>query len=53
MKGFLLNLALSYKRKGNIQGAIREYETALDLAPDFKEAEYNLKMLYKKRGVRR
>jgi len=40
------NLALSYRKKGDINAAIREYETALELAPDFKEAKYNLETLY-------
>ena len=40
------NLALSYRRKGDIQEAIREYDTALALSPDFNEAYDNLNVLY-------
>ena len=40
------NLAVSHRKRGDIEEAIREYEIVLAIAPDFEEANHNMRLLY-------
>ena len=44
------NLALQFKREGNVVGAIGECETAVNLRPDYAAAHFTLGNLYRAQG---
>ena len=44
------NLALTYKNKGEIGQAIKEYQKAIEIDPNFMEAHYNLGKIYQEKG---
>jgi protein O-mannosyl-transferase len=44
------NLGLAYASQGLVDGAIAEYQTALQLKPDYATAHYNLGLAYASQG---
>jgi Flp pilus assembly protein TadD len=44
------NLGVAYQEQGRLDDAIKEYQTAINLKPDYADAHNNLGAAHKKKG---